>query len=336
MAGWLLVHSPLLGPASWAPVASELWDAGETVLVPDLRPALTEDGDFSVRQAELAAAVANGPVIAVGHSGGGPLLPAVATALAGRGVVVERCVFVDAGLPHPGRYRRSTLRDELAAQLDDLVADGWLPPWPSWWPPDALAELMPDAALRTALEADCPRLPMALFDEPLPIDAGLPPSGYLQLSEAYAAPAEDAAADGWPVVRLAADHLAILTRPDEVAAAMRAVATDATVLRNAARRHVARFNRAVRERDWARLTNSFAPDAVMRFTNVPVGPFSGRGAIEQAYRDQPPDDTMTVRAIDETGPDTADVAFAWDAGGTGVMRLRWVDDLVVELTVTFT
>lgn len=337
MTSWLLVHSPLLGPGSWAAVAADLWDLGDKVVVPDLRPALAGTEDYAQRQADLAAhAVSDGPVVVAGHSGAGPLLPAVVTALRARDVGVDGAVFVDAGLPHPGKSRRSTLPAELTTRLDELTDGGSLPPWPRWWPPDALAELLPDAAVRTALEADCPPLPAALFDDPVPADADLPPSGYVQLSVAYAEPGEQAEAAGWPIVRITANHLALLTQPREIAHAMRAVAADASSVRNAARRHVVRFNSAVREQDWSALAAAFTEDATMRFTNVPVGPFAGRSAIEQAYRAQPPDDTMKIGEIEEISPDCAAVAFAWDAGGTGVMQLRWVGDLVAELTITFT
>ena len=36
----VLVHSPLVGPFSWSPVAEVLRRRGETVLVPDLGPGL--------------------------------------------------------------------------------------------------------------------------------------------------------------------------------------------------------------------------------------------------------------------------------------------------------
>jgi thioesterase domain-containing protein len=336
MTGWLLVHSPLLGPGSWAPVAAELRDAGDTVVVPDLRPALSDSSGYAQRQAALAAEAAPaGPFVLAGHSGAGPLLPSVVAALAERGVDAGRCILVDAGLPHPERSRRSTLPAELADHLDALTEDGMLPPWPRWWSADELAAVLPDPAARATLEADSPPLPAQLFAEPLPPHDALPTAGYLQLSDTYAEGAASAAADGWPVRKLAADHLALLTSPSKVARAMRDVAADATPLRNAARAHVARFNRAVRDGNWTVFTDRFAEDATMRFTNVPVGPFAGRDEILRGYLQQSPDDTMTIRSLAETGPDAVDVAFAWDASGTGTMRTRWVDGLVADLAITF-
>lgn len=95
------------------------------------------------------------------------------------------------------------------------------------------------------------------------------------------------------------------------------------------------FNRAVRDGDWARFAATFADDAVMRFTNVRVGPFEGRAAIERGYGEQPPDDTMTMRTIEGIHSDTAVVGFTWDANGAGTMRITWTDGLVQELVITF-
>ena len=58
--------------------------------------------------------------------------------------------------------------------------------------------------------------------------------------------------------------------------------------------HVERFNEGVRTGDFTRMLENFAPDATMAFEGVPVGPFVGRDAIAQAYRDQPPDDELDV------------------------------------------
>lgn len=332
---WLLVHSPLLGPFSWTGVAKELRERGVTVLVPDLRSALKGGGAYAERQAELAAASApESPVLLVGHSGAGPLLPAVAAALAERGARLTAAVFVDAGLPHPGRSRRSTLPEALAAHLDGLTIDGWLPPWPQWWAPEELAQLLPDPTSRVALVDDCHPLPIGLFEEPLP-DGPVLTGGYVRLSETYADAADQAEQLGWPVIRLDVDHLALLTRPAELTERLIDAAAHASPAQNAARLHVRRFNEAVRSGEWREFADAFADDAVMRFTNVPVGPFVGRDAIARGYLEQPPDDTMTVQSVDETAPDTVRVRFRWDAGGDGTMRLRRRDGLIFDLAITF-
>jgi ketosteroid isomerase-like protein len=100
------------------------------------------------------------------------------------------------------------------------------------------------------------------------------------------------------------------------------------------RRHVERFNAAQRSGAWAPFVATFAEDAVMRFAGVPVGPFAGPDAIRAAYEAQPPTDTMSVVSVDTDG-DTDVVRFAWDAGGTGTLTVRWRGDEVADLTVAF-
>ena len=106
-------------------------------------------------------------------------------------------------------------------------------------------------------------------------------------------------------------------------------------LRSLVDAHCALFNTAVRSADYSRFVATFAEDAVMRFANVPAGPYHGRDAIAEAYRVQPPTDTMTVRSVSAVAEHTAEVRFAWDNGGTGTMTVRWAGDEVAELTVAF-
>src|SRR3954451_19051979 len=180
MTTWLLVHSPLLGPGSWASVAAELAGAGRTVQVPDLRPALDGGPGYAERQAALAAAGVDATeVVLAAHSSAGPLLPAITAALAGRDCEAVRAVFVDAGLPHPGRSRRSTQPAPHAARLDSMTVDGILPPRPRWWPAEELAQILPDPALRDRLTAEAPPLPAGLYTDPFPDAGTLPPAAYL-------------------------------------------------------------------------------------------------------------------------------------------------------------
>ena len=73
----------------------------------------------------------------------------------------------------------------------------------------------------------------------------------------------------------------------------------------------------------------------MRFDGVPVGPFIGRNAIAAAYAAQPPSDTLTVTSGISSG-DVDRLRFTWDSSNaTGTMVMRWSDDLIAELTVTF-
>lgn len=76
---WVLVHSPLLSPAFWGPVASVLRGRGQLVLTADMSSALGKRQGYAVAQADLVAdAVDADTVRLVAHSGAGPILPAVA------------------------------------------------------------------------------------------------------------------------------------------------------------------------------------------------------------------------------------------------------------------
>ena len=156
----------------------------------------------------------------VGHSRAGPILAAAGALI----TQVRGYVFVDARLPFPGQTWMDTAPPELVTQLREMVGpDGWLPPWPRWWDEEALARLLPDPATRERFTAGCPPLPLAMFTETHPPAPRWPdaPCAYLRLSEAYEDEAARAAGLGWPVIRLASHHLALLTDPAVIAEALR-------------------------------------------------------------------------------------------------------------------
>ena len=217
MTAWLLVHSPLLGPSTWVGVASALTKRGDVTVVPDLRPALFSGPPFAARQAGIAAAASHvNDAILVVHSGAGALVPLIAQRLVRR---LRSVVFVDAGLPIPGRARLDTFSDDAIEDLNALLEDGFLPPWPQWWPPELLAELLPDPRDRSVLDTESLPIPFALLTEILPDVADLEtPRAYIRLSAAYDAEADRAEALGWPVQRHDSNHLAPISAPDDVAA----------------------------------------------------------------------------------------------------------------------
>jgi steroid Delta-isomerase len=101
--------------------------------------------------------------------------------------------------------------------------------------------------------------------------------------------------------------------------------------------HVDRFNRAVRTGDWDEMMSHFTDDAELRFEGVPAGPFEGRDAITQAYREQPPDDEVRILDSDEVGDETI-AGYAWSAEPdkrAGEMRLTERDGRIARLVVTF-
>jgi hypothetical protein len=217
----LLVHSPLVGAATWEPVAARLAAHGYQVGIPDLTGTVAAGPPYCSRQAEVIARSAAGqPAILIGHSGAGPLLPAAGANIAG----VRGYVFADAGLPIPGQSWMDTAPPDLAARLREMAdAQGWLPPWPQWWGEEAMAELIPDPDARQRFAADCSRLPLAMFEEVQPAAPQWPgaPAAYLLLSEAYEDQAARARELGWPVTQLASHHLAPLTDPGLVAESLR-------------------------------------------------------------------------------------------------------------------
>ena len=213
MTRFALVPSPFTGAAAWAPMAAALPGAVAIdyggVSGPDWY-------DGAARR--IAAAMGEGPWIAVLHSGAGGFAPALAEAGA------AGLIFADAVRPHPGR----SLRDVDAAFVEYLAAratDGLLPPWNRWFEKDRLAELLRDPGVREAFVADLPRTPLAFLDAVPPASDAWEalPAAYLQLSRRYAPQADWAEARGWPVRRLDLHHLAMASHPEPVAAALQAL-----------------------------------------------------------------------------------------------------------------
>jgi steroid delta-isomerase len=97
--------------------------------------------------------------------------------------------------------------------------------------------------------------------------------------------------------------------------------------------HSRLFNEAVRSGSWDAFTATFTPDAVMRFEDVPAGPWTGRDAIVAFYAASPPASTMTVVSVASAG-DTNVVGFTLDDGrGGGTRCVRWHEGQVAAVTV---
>ncbi len=224
----VLVHSPFLGPASLRPLADALAAHGHPAVLLDLRPSVVSApvhqvlvGSFADAMSELADEA--GRFVLIGHSGAGPLLPAFADALED---TVTGLVFVDAGLPTPGRSWRDTVPAELYAHLKSASREGRLPRWHRWFSPDPLADLVTDERLRAEIADEAPEVPVAYLKEPRPQVEWAGPAGYVALSDAYAADLAAATGLGWPVRRLDSHHLAPATDPDPVAVAVLEVLTE--------------------------------------------------------------------------------------------------------------
>lgn len=216
----LFVHSPLVGPLTWRAVAEHLTAAGRRCLLPDLAGAMTGPAPYLPRIAAAVAAAADpagAPIVLIGHSGAGPLLPGIADTVGGP---VQALVYVDAGLPYPGQTWSERAPAGLVAHLRGLAGDGWLPPWHQWFPPDALVGLLPDPQLRERFVAELAKLPVDYFSERTPLVDWSGRAGYLLLSEAYRDDLNRAAERGLPVAEHHSHHLAMLTAPEAVAAAL--------------------------------------------------------------------------------------------------------------------
>src|SRR5215218_1677198 len=181
---FVLIHSPLVGPTTWSPVARELERRGREAVVPALLGVADAEAPQwrQVPEAVRAAtAKASTPIVLVGHSGGGLLLPTIADHLTAE---VAALVFVDSFLPPASGSLRLALPG-LMDQLRALATDGVLPPWSRWFGEDAMRELVPDNRLRRALEDEMPRLPLSYFDATVPVVDGWDacPCAYILLTD---------------------------------------------------------------------------------------------------------------------------------------------------------
>lgn len=214
----ILVHSPFLGPASLRPLADALASHGHPAVLLDLRPSVVAPPVHQVLLGVFADVIADagvsGPVVLVGHSGAGPLLPAMADALEHP---VTGLVYVDAALPTPGKSWRDTVPAELYTALRDRTREGLLPRWPLWFPDHPLETLVPDPDLRAEIADEAPEVPIAFLKESRPDVTWPGPAAYLALSAAYAADLQRARDLGWPTAKLELTHLAPATDPEPVA-----------------------------------------------------------------------------------------------------------------------
>lgn len=223
MTPWLLLPSPLLGPASWEPVAALLRQAGERV---EIATAHGATRPAEVLAAYVAAAQAlDGPVV-VPHSNAGLFAPAVA-----HSSTATATVYVDAALAAPAgptTLAPPAFLDFLAGLVDH---DGRLPPWSQWW---GGVDLFPDNATRKRVEAGQPRLPLAYFTSTVDAPSGWEsrPQAYLAFGDTYLEEADRARALGWCVRTLdvhdRGGHLFLLHDPATTVAALRGLSSAAT------------------------------------------------------------------------------------------------------------
>lgn len=220
----VLVHSPLVGPVTWAPVSRQLRQRGIETILPVLADQGSSDMPYWVQHTTAVARrleplPPDGGLILVGHSGAGPLLPAIGTFSPHP---VAGYIFVDAGLPHPGRSRLEEIEAGIpefgAALRKDLEAGGSFPLWTD----EDLRALIPNAGLRQGMLAELNPRGLDFFEEPLPHVEDWPnaPCAYVRLSQGYDQPAQEAQQRGWPHREFDAGHFHMLVDAPAVAEAI--------------------------------------------------------------------------------------------------------------------
>lgn len=220
----VLIPSPLLGPYSWSLVLDELGERGwETLVSVDLHDPLGRQPCWRRTVGGVEATLRDVPdqrsVVLIGHSGAGPLLPAI-------GAIVPQPIaaylFVDARLPSGGTSRLEAIATEdptsAAERRAALDAGERFPAWTD----DDLGQLVPDADRRQALLDELRPRGRDYWTEELPDVRGWPdaPCGYLAFSPPYRSAADRARHAGWPVRLLPAGHFHQLVDPAAVADAL--------------------------------------------------------------------------------------------------------------------
>ncbi|MER7006819.1 alpha/beta hydrolase [Dactylosporangium sp. NPDC000555] len=219
---FVLVHSLLLGPLTWAPVAARLASSGATTIVPSLVDVTdADDPPFWPRVVDrvddAVSQVPRGqPVFVVAHSNAGPHVPVIVHAARRP---VAGCLFVEARLPSR-TGPTATASPERLSYLRTQVTEGRLPRWTDWWDEDDVATLFPDPRTRSTVSAEQPRLPLSYYEQQIPVPDGWDnrPCGYLLFGPSYDHMAQDARARGWDVDQIPGQHLHQLVDPDAVAA----------------------------------------------------------------------------------------------------------------------
>lgn len=221
----VLLHSPFVGASTWGELPALLREQGYDVVVVDVG-----DDDhppyaatYVARAAQqIAAAGPRAPIVLVGHSGAGPLLPQIGYAQRAAHRLVGAYVFLDAQLPRAGASRLDLLHavdDDLAHTVHDELRRGGLAPA---WSDDDLANTGLERARRAVVLAAARPRGLAFFEEVLPHPGDWPdaPCAYLATSAAYAGSARTARLSGFNVASTGGGHFAALAEPVALADAL--------------------------------------------------------------------------------------------------------------------
>jgi pimeloyl-ACP methyl ester carboxylesterase len=196
---FLFIHGGWQGGWCWDQVASHLRQAGHETYAPTLRGLEPSDVDRSgITASDMAAGLADDvrrrdlrDVIAVGHSGGGPIMQLLYEALPDR---PARLVFVDAWVLMDGQRVYDVLPEPLSASLQAVAAktpDRTIPMPEDFWRHALLNDVSDEEAGRW-LERVVP-CPDGWMSEKLklPTFAGATvPTSYVFLDDDLSAPRE--------------------------------------------------------------------------------------------------------------------------------------------------
>ena len=217
---FVLVHSPSVGPLTWAPVADGLAARGWDNVVPSLLDVANADPPFWPRVVDAVTAAVSDltpaqPVLLVAHSNAGLFVPLL---MSRAPRPVHACLFVEAALP--ARAESTPVApEELLEFLRAKTSDGRLPPWTQWWDGEEVDAMFPDAQTQAAVTAEQPRLPLSYYEQSVPVPTGWDdrPCGYLLFGPPYQEMAADASDRGWLVERMPGQHLHQIVDPVGVA-----------------------------------------------------------------------------------------------------------------------
>lgn len=219
----VLITSPLVGIASWQPTAERLRELDVRVELPDVLSTCDGPPPWREWSTHLKGLIRPDlkPLL-VGHSAAGLLAAELAEQIPCRGYAI-----VDGVIPPaqgPVGPAEGGFLDFIRSLADDC---GRLPCWLDWWQTERLAawtgveQLAREPQRLEALRADCPRLPVAWFEDAIELsDRRRSPVAYIQTSPFHEQSAVEAERLGWPTQRLQGTHLHPLLEPAETASAI--------------------------------------------------------------------------------------------------------------------
>ena len=90
----------------------------------------------------------------------------------------------------------------------------------------------------------------------------------------------------------------------------------------------------MRTGDWSPMLALMTDDVALEFVGIPIGPFSGRDAVGEAYRAYPP--TACLHVLEDRGDGTA--VYAWlnePDRPAGEMHIEERDGLISRLRILY-